>query len=45
LSEQLNVPITRVGQITPGHELIVQDTQGSTTDIENTGWEHFRNEP
>lgn len=41
LSNQLSLPLTRVGQITPGHDLIVLDEHGDTVDIATTGWEHF----
>lgn len=41
LSEQLQVPLTRVGQITPGRELICRNKQGETVDLGRFGWEHF----
>lgn len=44
LSDTLKIPLTRVGQITPGQELICQSANGETMDLEILGWEHFSNE-
>jgi thiamine-monophosphate kinase len=44
LSEQLHIPLTRIGQITPGHELICRKTNGESVDLGRFGWEHFANE-
>lgn len=44
LAEKLNIPLTRVGQITPGCELICQDAAGETVDLARKGWEHFADE-
>lgn len=44
LSEKLNCPLTHVGQITPGTELICQDAAGNTVDLVRKGWEHFSDE-
>jgi thiamine-monophosphate kinase len=44
LSENLNLPLSRIGQITPGTEVICQRADGETVDIARGGWEHFTHE-
>jgi thiamine-monophosphate kinase len=44
LSEDLNLPLSRIGQITPGSEVICQTAEGETVDIARGGWEHFSHE-
>lgn len=44
LGESMHVPLTRVGQITPGQELICQSASGETVDLISAGWEHFAND-
>lgn len=44
LSQKLDIPLTRVGQMTPGHELICQTAKGETVDLARKGWEHFADE-
>jgi thiamine-monophosphate kinase len=41
LSETLHLPLTRIGQITPGSEVICQSADGETVDIARGGWDHF----
>ncbi len=42
LSNELFVPLTRIGSITRGVGLTVQDTQGSAIELEEPGYDHFR---
>jgi thiamine-monophosphate kinase len=44
LSERLDLPLTRVGQITPGEMLICESASGETVDTGRGGWEHFADE-
>lgn len=44
ISERLNLPLTRVGIITPGTELIAHRANGQRFDLGSKGWEHFSNE-
>jgi thiamine-monophosphate kinase len=44
LSQQINIPLTRIGQITPGQELICRRSNGESVDLGRFGWEHFSNE-
>ncbi|MDE2387980.1 MAG: thiamine-phosphate kinase [Betaproteobacteria bacterium] len=41
LSEELTVPLTRIGKIHPGTGLIVKDAQGHAMTLEFTGYDHF----
>jgi len=36
----LSIPLTHIGEITAGQGALLQQTDGSTTPLENTGWKH-----
>lgn len=44
LSASLNLPLTRIGQITPGNQVICQNQEGETVDIARGGFEHFNHD-
>jgi thiamine monophosphate kinase len=41
LSEQLNLPITRIGQMVDGSQVVVRDRHGARYDVKRAGFEHF----
>ena len=40
-SEIAGVLITRIGYINQGSEILIEDENGNTTELEAGGWEHF----
>jgi len=41
LGIQLNIPLTYIGKILAGHQLIIQDHQGKSISLNNKGYDHF----
>jgi thiamine-monophosphate kinase len=41
LSRQLDLPLTRIGEIRAGSDLRLLDAAGQTIDVANRGWQHF----
>lgn len=41
LGIELNIPLTRIGKILTGHQLIIQDHQGNPISLDNKGYDHF----
>ncbi len=42
ISEQLDLPLTRIGKIIAGQGCTVRDAQGNPLNIESAGYDHFR---
>ena len=42
ISQQLDLPLTRIGAIVPGSGCTVQAANGSVINIEDSGYDHFR---
>lgn len=42
LSTELGIPLSRIGEISSGEGLIVNDIMGKTVTLETTGYDHFR---
>jgi thiamine-monophosphate kinase len=41
LAAELTIPLTRIGEISPGEGLIIKDAQGNTMTLETQGYDHF----
>ena len=39
-----DIPLTLIGYITEGEEVVIEHANGYTTELEPSGWEHFTNE-
>ena len=41
LSDSIDVPMTRIGVVTDGGEIVIRDSKGEPMDFGNAGYEHF----
>ena len=41
LSNSINVPMTRIGVVTGGGEIVIRDSKGEPMDFESAGYKHF----
>ena len=41
VSDSINVPMTRIGVVTDGGEIVIRDSKGEPMDFGNAGYEHF----
>ena len=41
LARQLDLPLTRIGELRPGSDLTILDAAGQVIDMANRGWQHF----
>ena len=42
LSQELGIPLTRIGRIGEGEGLVVLDAEGKLVTLETNGYDHFR---
>ena len=41
LSDSIDVPMTRIGVVTDGGEIVIRDSKGELMDFGDAGYEHF----